>query len=1146
MKINETFCHKKRRPTGRLLKWKALLLLLSVQFSAGFASASASYSEQTYLSIEANNMTVKKVFELIEKKSEYIFFYVDKYVDLSRKVNIDVKEERIETILDKLFANTDHTYSINDRQIVISKKEADAPAQQQTRRVTGIVMDSKGESVVGATVMVKGTTIGVTTDAEGRYEIRVPDKNSILTVSYLGYTPEDVKVNGRTNINVVMHEDLKLVDEVVVIGYGQQKKESVVVSMSSVKSAELQAPTRNLMSNIAGQVSGLIAVQRSGEPGYDNAEFWIRGISSFGGGNSPLVLVDGVPRNMADIETDEIETFSVLKDAAATAIYGAEGANGVILITTKRGRDEKPKITFRTEHSVSSPQRLPRFVNSAQHLELFNEALRNDGEPALFSDEYIDNFRNSTDRDLYPDTDWISELLRKRTHNHRYTLNVRGGSAKAKYFVSGAYFNESGIYKGNPTQQYDTNIGLSRYNLRSNIDMKVTSTTDVSVDLAGQYMLTNYPGKSSATIFRSMLITPPYTFPAVYSDGTVATYEQERGANMRNPYNELMNSGYTKEWRTGIQSKVAIKQQLGFITQGLTAKLTISYDYDALFKSSRTYNPSRYHATGRDENGALQFIQVVSGTPDLSDPNESNTAVKKIYIDASVNYKRTFAMKHETSAMLLYMQKETQNHNEALAFRKQGFVGRVTYGYDSRYFVEGNFGYTGSETFAKNYRFGFFPAVGFAYYLSNEPFFPEKVRNYVDKLKIRLSYGRTGNDNTGGNRFLYRPTFTMNAGGWNQGINDNGGTNGLGNGIVEGRPEALQLGWEIEDKQNYGFELGMFGNKLDLVFDYFTSERSRILMQRKTISQIGGFRVNPWENFGKVSKHGVDMSLNARHSFGDLSLSARGTFTLAKNKITEYDELTPRYPWMAQTGQSIGVNTLYIAERLYTRDDFFVSTNSYGIETYTLRPELPQPTLGGIIGPGDIKYRDVNGDGVVDSYDRVTGVGHPKNPEIVYGFGLNAEYKGFYASVFFQGTGNTSVLLGGDTSEGWFPFAWGVDQTGYRSFALDRWTEADPRQDVLMPRLHKSNANNANNTVGSTWWLRNGGFLRLKNVEFGYQLPRKVLQQLRVRAARLYVMGYNLACWDDIQFFDPESGNANAGNNYPKSRTFTVGLEVTF
>lgn len=1149
MEKHQLFSLKKTEEKQLLLimKFFSFFLLIGI----GHCLATNSYSQSKLFTMKTSQKTVKQVFQEIEKNSEYIIFYMDQIIDTNRKVNIDVKNQQVSAILDQLFLGTDNTYSINDRQITIYHKGEQPNSQQQSNKftVTGVITDAQGESMIGVSVKVKGTTLGGISDMDGRYSISVPNKNDILIVSFLGYATEEIKINGRRNINIRLREDTKALDEVVVIGYGQQKKESVVVSMSSVKPSEIAAPTRNLTNNLAGQVSGLIAVQRSGEPGYDDAEFWIRGISTFASNSSastPLVLVDGVPRKITDIEPDEIETFSVLKDAAATAIYGAEGANGVILVTTKRGKDEKPKITFKTEHSISSPQRLPEFVGSADYLSLYNEALNNDGEPDLFSAELIEKFRTSTDRDLYPDTDWIGELLRKNTHNHRYTLNVRGGSARSRYFVSGAYYTESGIYKGNPTEKYDTNIGLDRFNLRSNIDMDVTSTTLVSIDLAGQYLIGNYPGESSSTIFRSMLITPPYCFPAVYSDGTVATYEQERGVNMRNPYNQLMNSGYTRQWRTGIQSKVGVRQKLDFITKGLSAKVNVSYDFDATFKSIRSYNPSRYHATGRDENGNLTFIQVVSGTPDLSDLKDNGIeAQKKIYIDAAINYKRIFAEKHDVSGMLLYMQKETQLKTQPLPYRKQGLVGRFSYSYDGRYFLEGNFGYTGSEAFAKNHRFGFFPAVGLAYYLSNEPFYPGVLKNYINKIKLRASVGKTGNDTTS-DRFIYRPTFSMNAGSWSQGIGSNGGTNSIGQGIIEGFPETLDIGWEIEKKQNYGFDLGLFNNKIDIVFDYFRSERSNILMQRKTTPTLSGFRVNQYANYGIVSNHGVDMSLNAHHQIGKVKLSARGTFTFARNEIKEYDELPQKYPWMERTGKRINENNLYIAERLYTKEDFIINKNSNGIESYTLRPELPQSTLGGLLGPGDIKYKDVNGDGVIDFYDKVVGVGHPNVPEIVYGFGLNIEYKGFYASVFFQGTGNCSVLLGGNTPEGWYPFAWGVDQSSYRTFALDRWTESNPSQNVLMPRLHKDNANNANNQVASTWWLRNGGFLRLKNMEFGYQLPKQFLKKFNVQAARIYVMGYNLALWDNLKYFDPEAGNANGGNVYPKNRTFTLGIDFTF
>lgn len=1019
-------------------------------------------------------------------------------------------------------------------------------AQDDKLKVSGVINDEKGELIVGATVVVKGTLIGITTDIDGHYELDIPSKDAILTISYLGYLPQEIKVNGRKYVNITLQEDAQQLEEVVVVGYGSQKKSSVVVAMNSVKPSDISAPTRNLTNSLAGQVSGLIAVQRSGEPGYDDAEFWIRGVSTFAGGKSPLVLVDGVPRKMNDIEPDEIETFSVLKDAAATAVYGAEGANGVVLITTKRGKNEKPKITFKTEHSFSQPTRLPKFVGSADYMDLFNEAMYNDGEPNQFSQELISKYRNNEDPDLYPSSDWIDLLLKKTTTNHRYTLNLRGGSNKAKYFVSGAYYNESGLFKGSPTKRYDTNIGVERFNLRSNIDMEVSPTTIVTVDLAGQYMITNYPGTGTPQIFRSMLITAPHCFPAVYSDGTVATFEQERDSNMRNPYNLLMNSGYAKEWRTGVQSKVGIDQKLNFITQGLSAKLNISYDYEGLFTSRRAYNPSRYHATGRDEEGNLMFNKIVSGDPDLKDPTTGSSSVKKVYIDASLNYQRTFNSLHEVGGMLLYMQRETQNHDNALAYRKQGVIGRATYAFDSRYFIEGNFGYTGSETFARGHRFGFFPAVGAAYYVSNEHFYPESLSRIIPKLKIRASIGKTGNDNTGGDRFLYRPTFKMDAGGFNQGIGPDGGLNGMGNGIQEQRFEAPYLSWEIENKQNYGVDLGFWENKIQLTADYFTSERSGILLQRKTIPELGGFRTKPWENFGKVANHGVDASLEVNHKVGNVKIGMRGTFTFARNKVLEYDEIPQKYPWMNVTGTRVDENTLYIANGLYTDDDFIATPNANGTNSYKLKPELPQPTLGGLIAPGDIKYKDVNGDGVIDNYDRVRGVGNSSVPEIVYGFGVNLEYKGFYVSAFFQGTGNCSVLLGGAESQGWYPFSWGVDQSNYRTFALDRWTEENPSQNVLMPRLHKSNANNANNRVASTWWLRNGSFLRFKNMEVGYQIPKRILQKIKFESARVYVMGYNLAVWDDIKFFDPEAGNANAGLNYPLPRTFSVGVDFTF
>jgi len=1121
--------------------------LIVIILIAGLMQVNAKSNAQKKVTLFEKKALLENILKSIRKQTGYNLMVISNNIGKAEPITINVKDIDLEEALQLCFLNQPFTFEIDSKTIVVKEKIA-VPTKKGAfwLKISGVVKDQLGLPIPGVSVRVLGKNTTAQTNYLGRYSIEADLRDS-LEFSYVGYQKQRIAVRGMDDINVTMVGEENKLNDVVVIGYGAQKKESVVSSISTVKGEQLRFPTRSLTNNIAGQVSGLIAIQRSGEPGYDNSEFWIRGVSTFAGGSAALVLVDGVPRSINDIEPDEIETFSVLKDAAATAVYGAEGANGVILITSKRGKTQIPVISFRTEHSLAQPTRIPEFVGSADYLTLFNEALSNDGIDSRFSEEFIANYRNNIDPDLYPSTNWMSEMLRKRTDNHRYTLNVRGGSEKARYFVSGAYFGESGIFKDDPGEKYDTNIGLKRFNLRSNVDLDISKSTTVSVDLSGQYLLTNYPGVGTSTIFRQMLITPPHAFPAVYSDGTIATFLQERDSQMRNPYNMLMNSGYAKEWRSGIQSNVRLNQKLDFITNGLVFKGNVSYDYDGTFTSARSYNPSRYNATGRDANGKLIFSKTFSGSPDMGDPTENNNATKKVYIETSLNYNRAFG-KHTIGAMALYMQKETQVYNDALAFRKQGLVGRLTYAFANRYFIEGNFGYTGSEAFAKNYRFGFFPALGLGYQLSNESFYPEGLRRVVSNLKLRASIGRTGNDNTGAARFLYRPVYAFNGATFSQGITTAGGTNAYGAGITESRFEAPYLGWEIEDKQNYGVNIGFLNNKIEIVADYFRSERTGILLQRRTIPGVAGFRAAPWENFGKVKNGGFDASLDARHEVGAFKLSTRGTFTYARNKITEYDELKTPYPWMAFTGTRVGEQTLYIADGFYSTNDFTAIDNPNGTKSYKLNPGLPVPTLGGILGPGDIKYKDLNNDGKIDQFDRQKGgIGHPNNPEIVYGFGFNVEYKGFYVSSFFQGTANASVVFGSVIPEGWHPFTWGVDQSSARTFALNRWSEANQGKDVLMPRLHSSNINNANNTVASTYWLRNGGFLRLKNVEIGYNLPKKWLNKFQIQSARIYGMGYNLAVWDDVKYYDPEQTGANVNDNpYPITSTYTFGLELTF
>ena len=1015
------------------------------------------------------------------------------------------------------------------------------------RRITGTVTDENGQPLPGAYVYIKGTEVGTTTNLDGMYVIDI-NQTDELTFSFISYLEQTIKPRSSSNtLNVSLKPDTNALEEAIAVAYGAQKRQAIVSSLSTITTDDLKVTSTNITSSIQGQLPGLIAVQRNAEPGRDDAEFWIRGVSSFKGGTSPLVLVDGVERSITDLDADEIESFSLLKDAAATAMYGAEGANGVILVTTKRGHIGKQQISLRVEQNLSVPYRIPDFVDSWDYMKLANEALVNDGMEPMYSDDLINLYESGADPDLYPNAQW-TDLIARTIHGQRYTLSFRGGTENAKYFVTGGYQQKDGVFKKNPESKYNSNFSYDRFNLRSNIDLKVSKTTQLSIDLAGQYTTRRTANRSPDDVFVFMLHTPPHLFPMVYSDGTVSTYPGgETDVNNRNPYYMLYQQGYRREFQTNIQSRVNLRQDLHFITEGLSARGAVSFDLENTLSKLRNYGPSKYHATGRDpETGALIYNQIVAGSPDVKEVEiTGNTYDRQIYVEAALEYNNTFAGKHAVGAMLLYNQKERQKNNEALVYRTQGLVGRITYGYDNRYFIEANFGYTGSETFAKKNRFGFFPAVGASYMISNESWYPEGLKRVLSSAKVRASFGRTGNDDTGTSRFLYRATFSESGHTFNQGISSGGATNGLGAGIYDLQFENLTLGWEIEDKTNVGLDLSFFNRAIQIQADYFYNIRSAILLQRNTIPQYAGFHQNPWQNYGRVRNQGLDASVDMMKSFGDWKISARGTFTFARNKVLEIDELTPSEEYQRVTGTRINEQELYIAERLYTIDDFIVTKNDNGTDSYTLRPGLPQPALGGIIGPGDIKYVDMNHDGIIDTNDKVRGVGHPyQTPEINFGFGFNVEWKGIYASVFFSGVANTSILLASGNSTFW-PFNWGVEKGNYRTAFLNRWTTENPSQDVVYPRLHVGYGNSINDEP-STWWLRDGSFLRLKNAEIGYVLPEKALRTLKISGLRIYLLGENLCVFDHIKFWDPEQGNRNKGVSYPMQHSFTLGVQLDF
>ena len=1059
-----------------------------------------------------------------------------------------------------MFELTNITFKFQNKQIVLALSSKDALTSKKgaTKTVTGTVSDGAGEPIIGATVIVKGTINGVLTDMDGKYTIKARE-GEVLEFRYIGYNSVEQKVKDKSVINIAMAESNVNLDDVVVIGYGSQKKESVVSSVNTMKPAEIAIPTRSLSNTIAGQVAGVIAIQRSGEPGNDDADFWIRGQSSYAGGTSPLVLVDGVPRSMNDLDTDEIETFTVLKDAAATAVYGSEGANGVVLITTKRGRAQKTIITFNAQYSIATPTRMPELMNSWDYLSMWNEASWNDaGNPnwdnyvqnsAPYSAEALARYRDGVDPDLYPNSIW-TDLLSNNTQNQRYTVNLRGGSEKTKFFVSGAYYKENGIFQSNPIEKYDANIGLDRYNLRTNVDMDITSTTKISVDLSGQYKTKNNPGNSSDAIFDMITQFPTHYIPMYYSDGSISEHYTYDPTTRSNPYNMLNHYGYTKSWSMNAQSKVSLEQKLDVITKGLSWKGSVSFDASAYSVIKREKSPNSFYATGRDETGNLIKTEVKQGTA-LGNPTYSSSGgEKKIYIETSLNYKRLFQEKHDVSGILLYMQKESQNQNvtgiQLLPYRKQSVVARAAYGYDNRYMLEGSFGATGSENFASGHRWGIFPAVGAAWYISHEKFM-EPLENILSKLKLRASFGITGNDEIGSSsRFPYREALSTGGPGYNMGLTPgvNGDVTGaVGAGIIEQDFATPNLTWERERKVNVGVDLGLFRGSIDLIVDWFHNRRNNILLRRKTIPSAAGFRNSPWQNFGVTTNTGFDASLILKKQIGQVFASVRGNLTYAKNRVEEYDEVPQVYQYQAYTGQSIGQPFVYVAEGLYTPDDFDIVENADGSKTYTLKEGMPNP--GTQVAPGDIKYKDLNGDKKIDSLDKTYENGlYPEDPRLVYGFGLNIEWKGFFAGVFFQGVGQTSVNLLSSAGN-FMPFHNGVDASSARMEALDRWQNNDPyNQNVLFPRVHATKFDH--NAYGSTWWYRNGSFLRLKNVEFGYQFNKQMLRKISMQNLRIYVQGTNLAVWDNIEYWDPELGGSNSGSKYPICGTWTIGLEVTF
>jgi len=1130
---------KTDRPVSCLTSRSVIKLLLLMKITTlailifSFQGFALDLNGQDRISLKLKDVNFETVIKTIEKHSNYSFVYKHETLPKESRVTIYAKDATLEYVMQEVLKNTDLTYKrMNQNLVVLLNKNENSQAPPLPGWVLhGTVLDESGKPVGGASVFVKGTQTGTATDMDGKFMLEVNSAQDSLVITSVGFKTKTIVAGNVREIVINLELDVKQqkLEEVVVVGFGSQKKESVIGAITTISPEKLQTnQTRALSNALVGQIAGIIGVKRSGEPGYDASDIWIRGINTFGVNSTPLVIVDGVQRSLDNIAPEEIASFSVLKDATATAIYGVRGANGAIVIKTKRGAIGRPKVSLNADYGVSSPIKLPKYADGATQMEIINAARTLSGGTDLISQGRIDSTRRHLDPDLYPDVNWIDQVTEKYATNNRINLDVNGGTDRLRYRFIVGMFEEKGIIATDPAVNYDSKLRLQRYNVRSNIDMDLTSSTLLSVSIGGYIINRNAPGTSPTTILDWSMQTPPVVHPAVYSTG-----QFPKNVNRANPWVQATQTGYVKNYQNSIQSSVGLEQNFGKLSAaltGLTAKMLFSFDAYNWHNINRTKQPSFYMANGRDAEGNLQFNLVETGQEFLSF-SKSAGGNRNMYFELPVSYNRSFD-KHSVSGLLLYNRNDYVNVDVTTAimsfpYRNQGLAGRFTYDYDKRYFTEFNFGYNGSENFAEGYRYGFFPSVALGWMVSNEKFMEDV--SFVNSLKLRGSWGRVGNDKiSNSRRFGYVTTINSSTGyrwGWTSQYSFGG--------VQEGDFGIPNLTWETADKTDIGIDAQLF-KSLNIQFDVFRELRTNIFMLRKTIPELAGYINTPYANYGKVENRGFDANIEYSRQLGkDFSFSVLGNITYAKNKILEYDEPSGLVGTnRSRTGYNINQNYGLIADGLYTNEDFLDPVNG------VLKSSIPQPLFGKVL-PGDIKYYDVNGDGKVGADDEVP-IGKPTIPEMVYGFGFSARYKNFDIGCLFQGISNIAFIISGNEM---IPGSGDGSIGNILGNAGDRWTPEDPRQDAFYPRLSRSKSEN--NNRASTWWLKNGAFMRLKHFEIGYTLLKEKNRKLPLSNARIFVRGSDLFTLSSFKLWDPELVGTGY-SAYPSSKILSLGFNVTF
>ena len=1007
----------------------------------------------------------------------------------------------------------------------------------QTKQVTGVVKDATGETVIGASVVEKGTTNGVITDFDGVFKLTV-NENAVLQISYIGYQTQEVKVAGKTTLDITLREDTEMLEEVVVVGYGAQKKESVIGAISQVTSKDLlSTPSANISQAISGKITGVITSQTSGAPGADDAQIYIRGRATFAGDAQPLVLVDGVERSFSQIAPDDIETISVLKDASATAVYGVRGANGVMLITTKRGKEQKPVVSLTANWQIQSPTRKDTYLDSYQSVMLLEEALANDGLPSQFSADDIEMYRRSVagelsgrDAMLYPNVDWYDQVLSNTAPAQRYNVSVTGGTKRMRYYASGEFYDQKSIVKNLSNDQFGntSSPGFRRYSFRANTDFFLTTDLTFSVNFGTRFEErrgpnTNDSAPNYSEIFYELNHTPGWLFPVSYSipnGESTRTLYAGTSQYQNNIVARLTEAGYYKSTNVVNETNFIVDYKMDWLTEGLSVKGMLSFDYENLHRNNYTRNFATYELNDDTNYESLTAYNKFNTDTELTHGSEF-TSIYKLYMEAQVNYARKFG-KHDVTAMALYMQNDYRSKAD-LAKRYQGLVGRVTYAWDDRYLAEFNAGYNGSENFMKGKRFGFFPAFSIGWRLSNEPFM-QKYSDWLNNLKIRASYGQVGNDvyqvNGVQQRFLYEQK-------WSQITNDYYfGTTGQ-TGIYDAQYPNYGVTWERAHKYNVGIEFGFFNGMLTGNVDVFYEKRNDILTTYLTRPEWVGV-VMAAANLGKTKNQGYEIELkHSNHIGSDFHYTIGFNFSHARNEILSMDEPSIKTDYRKREGHPINQYFGLICDGYVTQADLDSGN-------------LPVSRFSSDVKVGDLKYRDMNQDGFIDDRDE-TFIGYSDIPENMYALNLSANYKNWGFSVMFQGVDHVSRYY---DAEAMFAF---INGGKVKEHHLERWNPAESEAYNLAhakyPLLHYNDYGDHNQRQNS-YFLKNGAFLRLKNIELSYTLPERWSHKVGMSDCRLYINANNLVTWDHLDgLTDPES---NGSNRFPIMKTVNFGVNIKF